>query len=127
MRELQKRLKLACRRVGCVSPTVRGSAWCAEHKPPPRPDTAPPRPYIRREDSALYAGRWREISRLWRARNPICGACRQQLAVEVHHIVPLRDGGTHHHANLVGLCRECHEALERKATRARKQLTRREY
>lgn len=45
-----------------------------------------------------------------------CEHCQQVVKVlaiykpaeEVHHIVPLNDGGTHARSNLVSLCRSCH-------------------
>lgn len=33
--------------------------------------------------------------------------------LEVHHIIPLRDGGTHHPRNLITLCSSCHRATFR--------------
>lgn len=34
--------------------------------------------------------------------------------LEIHHIVPVGQAGTHHQSNLVPLCRQCHEAAHRK-------------
>lgn len=34
-------------------------------------------------------------------------------ALDVHHIVPIRTGGTHHDDNLLALCRSCHSTVER--------------
>jgi 5-methylcytosine-specific restriction enzyme A len=46
-------------------------------------------------------------------RSPLCQDCavrnRVELATEVHHIVALGDGGTNDAANLVPLCRRCHQ------------------
>ena len=30
----------------------------------------------------------------------------------VHHIIPLKDGGTNDDDNLMALCRSCHDAIE---------------
>ena len=44
--------------------------------------------------------------------HPLCEDCRAagraQVAEEVHHIVPLRDGGTHEWSNLMALCKTHH-------------------
>jgi 5-methylcytosine-specific restriction protein A len=32
-------------------------------------------------------------------------------AAEVHHILPLSQGGTHAEANLMALCKECHSRI----------------
>ena len=34
-------------------------------------------------------------------------------SLDVHHIVPMRTGGTHHTDNLMALCRSCHSTIER--------------
>jgi len=43
-----------------------------------------------------------------------CGAPPQDdRALDVHHIVPICSGGTHHKDNLMALCRPCHSTVER--------------
>lgn len=37
----------------------------------------------------------------------------EPIDLEVHHIIPLSDGGTHHMWNLVTLCEPCHKATFR--------------
>ena len=32
---------------------------------------------------------------------------------EVHHIIPLAEGGTHDESNLMSLCRSCHEKIHK--------------
>lgn len=58
-----------------------------------------------------YGGAWDAMRAQVLAEQPICAACGQSYAVEVHHIRPLRLGGTHDRANLVGLCRPCHHRI----------------
>lgn len=45
----------------------------------------------------------------------MCEQCQQDgrlaPAQEVHHILPLRDGGTHVDENLMSLCTNCHSAI----------------
>ena len=59
-----------------------------------------------------YGARWRRIRRMHLCANPLCEDCRAQgrvtPATEVHHVVPLRDGGTHGETNLRALCKSCH-------------------
>lgn len=50
--------------------------------------------------------------------NPTCQACERngylRRAIDVHHIVPLRDGGQPYDTNNTEcLCKECHSALTR--------------
>jgi len=43
-----------------------------------------------------------------------CGTRRQSSrALDVHHIVPIRSGGTHDEENLMALCRSCHSKIEK--------------
>lgn len=43
-----------------------------------------------------------------------CGAePPSDRALDVHHIVPIRSGGSHHEENLMVLCRSCHSTVER--------------
>lgn len=43
---------------------------------------------------------------------PLCRECARhgilRAAEEVHHILPLADGGTHDEGNLMPLCKGCH-------------------
>jgi 5-methylcytosine-specific restriction protein A len=43
---------------------------------------------------------------------PLCQMCKEAgllvPATEVHHVVPLADGGTDDEANLMPLCKSCH-------------------
>jgi len=59
-----------------------------------------------------YDRRWQKIRRMQLTREPLCQDCkdngRVMMAVEVHHIVALRDGGTHDFENLRSLCKTCH-------------------
>lgn len=51
-----------------------------------------------------------------------CGNChRADVPLEVHHIVPVGQGGSHQLSNLVSLCRQCHLAAygEQMAPRVR--------
>ena len=49
------------------------------------------------------------------AAHPLCEMCLKEGRLtpveEVHHIVPLSQGGTHRNDNLMSLCQSCHTKL----------------
>lgn len=59
-----------------------------------------------------YPANWSEVaSRIRRLDNFQCLVCtKRDQALDVHHIVYTSNFGTHQQANLVSLCRPCHEA-----------------
>ena len=62
-----------------------------------------------------YGTEWRRIRARYVARHPLCELCRAagrlRPTEEVHHKVPLRDGGTHAEDNLQALCKRCHSGI----------------
>lgn len=40
-----------------------------------------------------------------------CGNCGSKQDIQIHHVVPLKVGGTNRITNLVPLCRECHKRV----------------
>ena len=40
-----------------------------------------------------------------------CSMCGSEQNVEVHHIIPIREGGTNELENLIPLCRDCHQEI----------------
>lgn len=89
--------------------TVRGERYCPEHK------IKTSRDYdsrYRPNHSKHYGSRWRTLRQLYVSKHPLCEEClkvgRYVPVDEVHHIVPLEDGGTNADDNLVSLCRSCH-------------------
>lgn len=67
---------------------------------------------------------WRAARELARRRDRnACIRCGSTHKLSVHHLVPLRLGGTHNLANLATLCATCHAATDaamRPRKRARK-------
>jgi len=45
----------------------------------------------------------------WTAGGGACSECGDRGALDVHHLRPIREGGTHRLENLVLLCRDCHQ------------------
>lgn len=54
-----------------------------------------------------YGPEWQRIREQYLKDNPFCVVCGQP-AVEVDHIIPLRQGGTNEHDNLRPLCKTHH-------------------
>lgn len=40
-----------------------------------------------------------------------CSMCGSVQNVEVHHIIPIKEGGTNELENLIPLCRDCHQEI----------------
>lgn len=63
-----------------------------------------------------YDSRWRKVRRMKLARQPLCEECQKHARVkqaeEVHHTVPLAQGGSNRFENLESLCRTCHNQKE---------------
>lgn len=59
-----------------------------------------------------YNGEWRKIRRRYASVHPLCEEClkvgRYTPTQVVHHILPLREGGTNAEGNLMSLCHCCH-------------------
>jgi hypothetical protein len=56
------------------------------------------------------AGRWRQVSRAYRARHPRCALCHRDKNIEAHHIVPWHKSAElrYDDNNLISLCRDDH-------------------
>jgi 5-methylcytosine-specific restriction protein A len=54
----------------------------------------------------------------------LCEKCLEEGLIrrveEVHHIVPLDEGGTHAFSNLMSLCKSCHSRFTLTATNSKK-------
>lgn len=62
-----------------------------------------------------YGSAWRKIRKRYIDNHPLCEEClkngRLTKANEVHHIIPLRRGGTNDESNLMALCKSCHSRI----------------
>jgi len=62
-----------------------------------------------------YNSTWRRIRDNYIKAHPLCEQCLKENkyipAQEVHHILPLAEGGTHAQTNLVALCKSCHAKI----------------
>ena len=103
--------KRPCSFPGC--PKLTSGRFCDEHakveaKRYEKYDRSP-------EIKKRYGAAWRAIRDRYIAAHPLCEICKQNgkltPAEEVHHILPLSQGGTHAEENLMSLCKVCHSEI----------------
>ena len=100
-----------CRYPGCGR--LSDGPYCEEHRKAERDEY---NRYRRPADSNKKYGRaWKRIRDRYAAAHPLCELCLKEGRLtpveEVHHIVPLSQGGTHRNDNLMSLCQSCHTKL----------------
>ncbi len=103
--------KKPCAFPGC--PNLTDGTYCEEHK------KIIAQQYEKngrdKKHGKRYGKNWQRIRRAYVAAHPLCERCAAQgryvPVEEVHHVVPLADGGTNDWDNLMGLCRRCHAEL----------------
>ncbi len=108
---MPRKPKKPCRHPGC--PYLTDESYCPDHK---RLVAARYNRYERTpEMKQRYNGVWPAVRRRYITAHPLCEMClregRTTAAQEVHHIVPLADGGTHDEDNLMALCKSCHSRI----------------
>ena len=113
-KDLPRKPKTVCRYPGCEELTE--SRYCEEHTKQVHRQynkfKRPPDTYKR------YNGKWRSIRKRYIATHPLCEKCKEDNrltpASEVHHIIPLSQGGTNEEDNLMSLCKSCHSKITAK-------------
>ena len=105
-----------CSYPGCGARTR--DRYCPAHK------TIAAREYnqSRHPDSnRIYGRQWRNIRNLYISKHPICELClavgHYVPATEVHHKLPIDQGGDHSEDNLQALCKSCHSRITMTETR----------
>ena len=103
--------KRPCSYPGCRRLT--DSRFCNEHKQVAEHQY---NRYLRDPDTNKRYGRaWKKIRAYYIQAHPLCEQCEQEgrltPAEEVHHILPLANGGTHGDGNLMALCKSCHSRI----------------
>ena len=62
-----------------------------------------------------YGKTWEKIRKRYVQFHPVCEMCFERGIIreteEVHHRVPLSEGGTHEESNLIALCKSCHSSI----------------
>ena len=100
-----------CAYPGC--PNLCEGQYCDEHAKVARHKYDK---YERSPDVHIKYGRaWSRIRNRYAAEHPLCEMCLKEGRVtpvqEVHHILPVSQGGTHDHSNLMSLCKSCHTKI----------------
>jgi 5-methylcytosine-specific restriction protein A len=100
-----------CSHPGC--PNLTHGRFCKEHQ---KEENARYEKYDR--DPAVrrrYGRAWSRIRAAYAKEHPFCEKCFERGIIvpveEVHHIVPLSEGGTHARDNLISLCKSCHSRI----------------
>ena len=107
---MPRKPKRPCSYPGC--PNLTDGQYCKEH------EAAARRQYNKYERSAdvnkKYGRAWKRIRDRYAAAHPLCEMCLKEGRLtpvdEVHHIVPISQGGTHARDNLMSLCRSCQDS-----------------
>lgn len=107
---MPRKPKRPCRINGCPNLAEDGELYCSVHKGTEMYEYN----HYRRDPEAnkRYGRAWKRIRDRYISGHPLCEDCLSRgiyrPAEEVHHKLPLADGGTHEKNNLVSLCRSCH-------------------
>jgi len=103
--------KKPCAYPGCAKLT--SARFCPDHA---KKDAWEYEKYGRDPTTRKRYGRaWKRIRDRYIAAYPLCEQCeaagRITSAQEIHHILPLSQGGTHAVDNLMALCTSCHSGI----------------
>lgn len=113
VKAVPRRPRRGCAWQGCPRLAVEGRQYCEEHK------ALADKQYNQYERSAdvnkKYGRAWKRIRDRYVREHPYCERCfaegRMTLVEEVHHILPISQGGTHDPTNLMSLCQSCHTKI----------------
>ncbi len=110
---MPRKPKKPCSFPGC--PNLTDGQYCEEHRVIARRKYDK---YIREPDvNKKYGYEWRKIRERYANAHPLCEKCleegRYRPLDEVHHIVPIKKGGTHDESNLMSLCKSCHTKIHK--------------
>ena len=103
--------KRPCSYIGC--PHLTDGRYCEEHQKleAKRYEKYDRDPAVRRR----YGRVWKRIRDSYAEAHPLCELCKEAGRLvpveEVHHKVPLAEGGTHARENLISLCKSCHASI----------------
>jgi 5-methylcytosine-specific restriction protein A len=114
VRHMPKKPKHPCAYGSC--PKLTDRRYCPEHE---RLKNHNYEKYGRDKDSKRRYGRaWKRIRNKYAAEHPFCELCYERGVLvpteEIHHKLPLSEGGTHDQSNLIALCKSCHSQIHAK-------------
>lgn len=103
--------KRPCQHPGC--PNLTDGLYCTNHK---KEAAASYNKYERAPDiNKTYGRSWKRIRDRYIKKHPLCEMCRKEGRLtpvdEVHHIVPVSQGGKSVESNLMSLCHSCHTKI----------------
>lgn len=110
---MPRKPRRGCAYSGCPRLAVEGGQYCEEHQ---RLAAQQYNKYTRSPDTNKKYGRaWKRIRDRYAAAHPLCEMCLKEGRLtpveEVHHILPISQGGDHRESNLMSLCQSCHTKL----------------
>lgn len=108
---MPRKPKRGCAYPGC--PKLTDGQYCEEHR---KLMESRYNKYERSPDVHKKYGRaWKRIRDRYAAEHPLCEMCLKEGRLtpveEVHHIIPVSQGGTHDRSNLMSLCQSCHTKI----------------
>ena len=109
--DMPRKPKRPCSYPGC--PRLTDGRYCEEHQSQEnkRYEKYDRDPAVRRR----YGRVWKRIRDSYVETHPLCEICQAEGRMvpveEVHHKVPLAEGGTHARDNLIALCKSCHAKI----------------
>jgi len=103
--------KRPCQHPGC--PNLTDELYCPEHK---KKAVVSYNKYERDpEINKTYGRSWKRIRDRYIKQHPLCEMCQKEGRLtpvdEVHHIVPVSQGGKSVESNLMSLCHSCHTKI----------------
>ena len=110
--------KRPCAYPGCGR-LAKDKQYCAEHQ------KVMDKQYNQHErnpaSNKRYGRAWKRIRDRYIKAHPLCEECQRQgllvAAEEVHHIIPLSNGGSSNADNLMSLCKPCHSRITLEANK----------
>lgn len=109
--KVPRKPKRPCSHPGC--PELTDGRFCEEHTKAEnkRYEKYDRDPAVRRR----YGRVWKRIRDSYATAHPLCEECSKRgvytATEEVHHVLPLAQGGTHAKDNLIALCKSCHSKI----------------
>lgn len=108
---MPRKPKKPCAYSGC--PKLTYGRYCEEHEKLTRKHYEK---YKRNPATKKrYGAHWKRIRDAYVKQHPVCEMCKKRgihtSTQEVHHIIPLAEGGSNDWDNLMSLCKSCHSRL----------------
>ena len=107
---MPRKPKHPCAWPGCPNLVEHGRRYCEKHQrlENKRYERYDRDPAVRKR----YGRAWKRIRDSYAAAHPLCEECLKHGVYtpteEIHHKLPLSQGGTHDRDNLMALCKSCH-------------------